>query len=406
MPAPLKPVPFTSFAGIRNTLPAERLHVMPTKDDGTTDLVEAVNVDIDNSGGVARRAGPVMANAGACSSIWADETEAACLFVRGSKLYQLAADYTAQAMASVTAGARLAAQRVNERIYWTNGAESGVVQDGRSRSWGMDIPAAPGLSGIGGTLAPGQYQALVTFVRSDSQESGAGLPSLYQLTADGGLRVTWAPPADPDITRARVYASAPDGTVLFLAAEVVVAAGSVDVTSAAQALPLNTQWQDKPPAGQCLAYANGRIYIASGAFIFATTALGFEYVDLRDYLSLDGSRVRLLAGVDGGLFAGTDKAAYFLSGRTLDEMTRRIVSTKGAAEGSVVYVDGQKATGEKELAGMRCVLFTTGEGVFLGLPDGSVRNLTQERYRFDAAAAGAAGFIESDTLNHYLLFLS
>lgn len=399
-----KPAVLTSFAGIRNTLEAERLHVMPTRDNPTTDLVAAVNVDIDNSGQLARRAGTTTVNAGAAHSLWAQGDM--CLFARVASLYRLYPNYTSEVLATgLTANAPVAYLEVNGRTYWSNSHETGVIADGASRSWGMDIPAAPGMSLIGGRLAPGQYQAVVTHVRSDSQESGAGLPSVLTLDADGGIRVTWQIPDDPAIERVRVYLSTPNGTTLYLADESPIDDAYTEISSCAFALPLTTQWQDKPPAGQALAYANGRIYIARGEFVFATTALGYEYVDLRDYLAIDGSRVRILAGVDGGLFICTDHASYFVSGRDFAAMEMRMFSTDAGIEGTLQYVDGQVATGNEKLAGQRCALFTTAGGVILGLPDGTVLNLTAQRYQLETAVAGCAVFHENDKLNSYALFL-
>lgn len=395
---------FTRFAGIRNTLPPERLHVMPTRQDQTTDLVEAVNVDLDNSGQVARRAGQTLVRAGAAHSLWAQGDMA--LFMTGSELRRLYPDYSSEVLASgLTPNTPACYVEVNGRIYWGNGLQSGVISGGANRSWGMDIPTAPGLSAVAGRLTPGQYQCVVTHVRNDSQESGAGLPSVIELTADGGIRVTWQAPSDAAIELVRVYLSSPDGTTLYLADECAVDDLYTEVSACAFALPLNTQWMDKPPAAQALAYANGRIYIAQGEYVFATTELGYEYVDLRDFLALDGTSIRLLVGVEGGLFAATANAAYFLRGRTFADMEMTIVSTQGGVRGTAILVDGAKATGNDALAGKRCAMFATGDGVFLGLPDGSVMNLTQERYRFDADPQGAAGFHENDKLNSYLLFL-
>lgn len=403
MAAPKNPT-FTSFAGIRNTLEPERLHVMPTRDDPTTDLVAAVNVDLDNSGLPSRRAGTSLKRAGAAHSLWAQGDM--CIFAAGTSLMRLYPDYSSEVLnTGLTADSPVSYVEVNGRIYWSNGHESGVIAAGASRSWGMEVPAQPGLSAVGGQLSPGQYQCVVTHVRNDSQESGAGLPAVLALSADGGIRVTWALPNDPTIELARVYLSTPDGTVLYLADECPIDDLYTEIASCAFAVPLNTQWQDKPPSGHLLAYANGRIYIAEGPFIFATTALGYEYVDLRDFLAIDGTRVRVLIGVEGGLFAATDNAAVFLRGKDFASIEMTYVSSKGGVEGSALHVDGLVATGIKELAGKRCAIFTTGEGVLLGLPDGTVMNLTQERYKFDATELGAAGFHENPKLNSYLLFL-
>jgi hypothetical protein len=393
-----------AFAGIRNTVGPERLHVLPSRDNPATDLVAAVNVDIDNAGQPSRRAGTTLARAGTPHSLWAQGDM--CLFAEGASLKRLYPDYSADTLTTgLTVGARMAYVEVNGRIYWSNEHQTGVIADGRSRSWGMAIPPAPGLSAIAGQLTAGQYQCVVTHVRTDGQESGAALPSLMTLAQDGGLRASWPLPEDPGIELARVYLSTPDGTTLYLAAESDIADLYTEITDCRFALPLATQWQDAPLAGHLLAYSRGRIYIAQGAFIFATTALGFEYVDLRDYFAIDGTRLRVLVGVEGGLFAATERQAVFLAGERFEEMVVKPVAAAGGVEGSAVLVDGMAATGNKDLSGQRCALFATGEGVLLGLPSGAVMNLSRERYQFTPSAFAAGGFHQDARLNQYVLFL-
>jgi hypothetical protein len=189
---------------------------------------------------------------------------------------------------------------VNGRIYWGNSHESGVIAAGASRSWGMDIPSR---------------RAVHRRRQPDPRAvSVRGHPRAQRLARIG----RWPPfrdlaerrrgrashlghPQRSDHRAVRVYLSTPNGAGLYLADECPMDDLYTELASCAFAVPLNTQWQDKPPAGHALAYANGRIYIAQGEFIFGTTDLGYEYVDLRDFLALDGSRVRLLAGVEGGL---------------------------------------------------------------------------------------------------------
>lgn len=402
--APRKSPTFTAFAGIRNTLPAERLHALPTPDTPTCDLAEAVNVDVDNSGQVARRAGLQQVRAGAAHSLWADAV--GWLFVAGTSLYRLYPDYSTEVLASgLTPNARMAYVDVAGRVYFANGLQSGVLAEGRVQAWGIDLPLAPGLAAISGHLEAGQYSVAVTFVRADALESGAGLPSTLTLTEPGGLRVMWQTPLDASIERVRVYLTPANGMTLYLAAEVDAADLYTEVTSAQVSLPLDKQWLDAPPKGQHLAYHRGRIWIAQDGFLFATPALsGYEYCDLRDFAHVDGSAIRVLGGVEHGLFVGTERGVYFLAGDRLEELDMRTLSRAPAVAHSLVYVDGATATGKSELAGQRCALFATAEGVLLGLPDGSVENLTKERYAFDAAALGAAGYRQTDTLNQYLLF--
>jgi hypothetical protein len=388
---------YKAFAGIRNTLPPERL--------APEDLTEAVNVDIDDSGRVSRRAGTTLQVAGAAHSLWSDGED--CLYVAGSALKRLNADFSSTTLAT---GLLLDMPNnyvaVNGNIYWSNGQQSGALANGRSRSWGMTLPEPPGLLAIAGLLPAGAYQAVLTTLRADGQESGAGIASLITLPDNAGVRVSWPVPPDPAIVEVAVYLTEPDGKTLYQAAVVAASNGSVDITSYRTALPLATQWLDQPPAGQCLAVHRGRIIIAAGNVLFATAALGYEYCDRRDYIPLDGSSITFVAAVEHGLFVGTEQQVYFLAGDRLEDLALKVVVDGAGIARSAVAADGFAVSGNAGLAGQQCVLFATSEGICQGNPDGSLLHLTHERYRYLASATGAAHFRRSAVLNQYLLFLS
>lgn len=397
-------VKFTNFSGIKNTMPPERLHSLPTRDNPSSDLVTALNVDIDNSGQVSRRAGQTLKVAGAAHSLFS--LGADCFFVQGNALQRLNTDFSVSTLATgLTLNAPASFVKVNQRTYWSNGQQVGVI-DGGNRSWGMAIPASPGLLPVaGGQLKAGSYQVAITFTRRDAQESGAGLPATMVLADAAGLQVSWAPPTDGDTEQALIYVSEPNGMVMYLAGVAAAAAGSMTVTSSRLLLPLASQWMDKPPAGQCLAYHRGRIYIGVNEFLFGTTALGYEYVDYRDYLALDGTAIAFVIGVERGLYIGTGKAVYFVSGDKLEDFTYRVVVEGAGIARSAVPVDGFAATSNPAMAGQQCVLFATAIGICMGMPEGSITHLTQNDYRFAAKPSGAAHFRETDTLNQYLLSL-
>lgn len=395
-----------AVAGIRNTLTSERLHNVPTRKVPAVDLVEARNVDIDDSFAVSRRAGQTLESAHFAHSLWANADQTICLFVEDQSLKRLMGigGPVVTLAQGLTSGRRMAYVAVNDRVYFSNGVQTGVI-DGSVRSWGMAATEAPAVSAIAGLLGAGVYQAAYTHLRRDGQESGSALPAQITLAEGAGVRFTWNVPDDADVDQVALYLSEPNGMVMYQAGIYPVGALSADVTGPALALPLATQWLDAPPAGQCLALHNGRIFIGAGAFVFGTAALDFEHCDLRDYLALDGSAVRFIVGVTGGLFIGTAQAVYFASGERLESYTLRKVSTGSAVTGSVVTANGAVVTGNPELSAQEVVLFTTDEGVLMGLPDGSVQNLTQERYRFAPGDEGAAVFREEATRHQYLLVL-
>jgi hypothetical protein len=242
----------------------------------------------------------------------------------------------------------------------------------------------------------------MTLVRNDGQESGCALAQRIDLPDNGGVHFSWAVPDDTDIVGAHLYLTAPDGETLLLAAAVNVEDAGYTYTGGTRALPLATQWLDAPPPGTALALFKGRIYIAVGDVLYATMPLSYEHCDLRDFRAFDGSAIRVLGAVEGGLFVGTSEAVYFLAGAGFADhaLLRKLDSP--AIAGSLVSADGMAASGRAELADARVVLFATVDGIVMGLPDGSLQNLTRERFELPAMASGAAAFIEGPA-SQYLL---
>lgn len=398
---------FTAFAGIRNTLDPERLGVAQRQRGGIdqrTDLTAAVNIDLDDSGRASRRAGQTRVVAGAVHSLWSDG--ASCLFVQDGALRLLHPDYSSAILATGLTDAKLAYVGVNGAVYWSDGSRTGAVVGGAAASWGLALPPAqPAATVIPGVLPAGTYQYALTWLAEDGQESGTGPAARIDLGDGSGLRFAWPAPLDARIARAALYVTAPNGTVPYLASVADARAGVADWRGGDLALPLATQWLDAPPPGQDLTWHRGRIWIAAGEFLFATNALGYGYCDLRDYLALDGSPIRFVAGLQHGLFVGTARAVYYLAGDTFESMDVNSVVDGYAVPGSALVVDGFGATLDPALAGVQCLLFACARGVCLGKPDGSVVNLTYDRYQSNMDLIGAAVLRTEETLTQYLLAL-
>jgi hypothetical protein len=390
------------FAGISNRLPPERINSYPGRDNADIDLVGARNVDIDNARRLSRRTGQTMKVAGTgIHSLWSNG--ALCLYVKDGIMYRLNSDFSSDALAAGVAAAPMCYVELNGRVYHSNGDTSAVYDDGRVRSWGIGIgQISVAAAATGGSMPAGVYQFAMTLLREDGQESGTGLASQIDLGDAGGLAFSWEVPPDPGITHAALYLTQPDGETLLQAAVVDVELGHYVYTGGARALPLATQWLDAPPVGQALAFHRGRLYIAAGDVLYATAALAYEHCDLRDYCAFDGTPIQLLAPVTGGLFVGTSAAVYFLGGDTLAARSVVRKLDTGTVRGSVAYGDGEAVTGRRELSGQEVALFTTADGVVMGLPDGSLVQLTRERYNMRQTGVGAALF-EAGPYSRYLL---
>ncbi|MFM7013257.1 MAG: hypothetical protein ACKO0Z_28660, partial [Betaproteobacteria bacterium] len=243
-------IAFEAFSGIRNDIPEHRF--------GLTDLAVGNNIDIDESGGVSRRAGRTLVRAGAAHSLWSNGVLA--MFVEGAQLKQLRPDYSAIVLRDgLTLGLPMSFVEVNGRVYFSNGAQTGVLDTGVVRSWGLPVPALPGVAVTTGAMPAGTYQYTVVGLRQDGQQSGAPLAGVVTLTANAGLVFTMPSATDPGIVAWALYLTTPNGDVLYRASVVPVDTSIVSYTrdTTELALPLDMQLLSPPPAGHLLGYYRG-----------------------------------------------------------------------------------------------------------------------------------------------------
>lgn len=390
-----------SFAGIRNTIPPERFGAAAREEQRSTiDLVEALNVDIDDSGQISLRNGQTTRVAGSAHSIWAEGD--VCLFVQSGAIKQLNKDWTATQLGSGLSDAPMRYLMVAGRVYHTNGTQKGVWERGFVRGWGIRVlDTQPTAIQVQGQLPAGTYLYALTRLSDDGRESGTGLASRIDLLSDGsGIQFSW----EPQSMRTAIYVTTQNGEVMYRAA--ILPAGASAYHFAGGGIigpPLRTQFYDAPPAGRDLTHCNGRIFIAVDDKIFATLPMGYEYCDLRDYKAIDGTTVRFIVGVTNGLFIGTEQKCYYLKlGATLkDSELVEVVDGFGVA-GSALTIDGS-ALGKETAHGREHALFATELGIYLGLPDGTAVNLTHDRYRFTPPSSAAAAFRSTPQLMQYVL---
>lgn len=389
-------VAYQAFSGLRNDVNPERF--------GPGDLELALNVDLDKSGQLSRRDGYTNVATGAKHSLWSDDAETMCLFVDGNQLMLMQPDYSGMPLTTLTGlDLRMSYTKVNDTVYFSNGVDIGVLENGAVRSWGLQVPTLPGVALTVGAMPAGDYQFTMTFFRADGQESGAPLAGLISVPAGTGLAFTLPVSPDPTVTSKAIYLSTPNGNTLYLA----VLTGN-QATSAFYAndtneltLPCSTQFLGPPPPGQLVAYYRGRAYTANGDLLYPSSSFGYELFDQREYIQLDG-RVTLLAimedkerlgeGQHSGFFVGTDRTCGTIVGTEPQDFQYIPKTTFGAVFGAMDYVDGSifadGATGARMLP-----MWLTTQGICVGMPDMDIRNLTRTKYMFPASGQGAAVFM-------------
>lgn len=389
-------VVYSAFGGLRNDVTAERF--------GIGDLEVATNCDLDKTGRLSRRAGYTSVAAGMRHSLWANETQTVCLFVEGNALKRMFADYSSTTLRTLTGiGARMSYTEVNGRVYFSNGIDIGIVQDGVARSWGLSVPALPGVTVGAGNMPAGRYQFVVTHLREDGQESGAPMAGVVDVPVNSALAFSIPASHDPSVAAKAIYISTPNGDTMFEAGAVANAtttwAYAGDTTELTT--PLDTQFMGPPPAGQVVAYYRGRMWVAAGDVIYPSGEYAYERFDLRRGMSVDGM-VTLLAPMEdkesanavskSGFFMGTDKSCGAIVGAGPEDFQYIPKTSYGAILGALDYVDGS-VFGDNSLGARKLPMWLTAQGICVGKPEMMIQNITRTKYSFTAAGQGAAIFM-------------
>ena len=389
MPAPQSDtVTFKKFAGIRNTVSPERF--------GLEDLVSAVNFDIDETGRLKRRNGySLAAAASGAHSLYANGELA--LYVQSTSLKRLATDYSATTLRTVTTGKKMSYTTVIGRTYFSNGTDTGVVENGSARTWGLVPPTSIGAAAStpGGLLPAGTYQWTVTYLRGDGQESGALMTGVVVLTEYAGVAFSALPvSSDPDAAYKIIYITPTNSEVLYEAAVVTNATTSTTYMGSGVefARPLETWLCQQAPAGQCVSYFRGQTLVASGSGLYPSQPYAYELFDLRKYFDFE-SEITLLAPMENGLFVCTQTHHYWLPGLSPTDWAQQTKAEHGAILGSLVYTEG-KNVGEG-IPGL-AALWLSREGVCVGANDGQFRVLSADRMNANISRASGASIVIND----------
>lgn len=158
-----------------------------------------------------------------------------------------------------------------------------------------------------------------------------------------------------------------------------------------------------PPLASLIAYYRGRIYLASGRYLWATELYLYDHVEReRNFIQFEHD-ITMIAPVDDGIYLGTTDAVYFLSGSFGQGMPRQKLMDTGAVRGSSVEVPtSEQASAGQALPEAMGVMFLTSSGVCVGAPGGQLVNRTRSRVVFPGITDAAALYREDQGATSYV----
>lgn len=294
-------------------------------------LREAVNVTLDNTGKVKRRAGYTRRLAGDVHSIWANDTY--LLAVLDGSLVQIDTDSWAPTTLRESVGADpLSYAQISNLLYYTSPSVCGrfdLLTGTHYSDFGPPNPESqPTLGTLSGGLPAGAYQVAITYVSRLGEESGSTLATTIELSGSQGLRLTNIPQGDAD--KIRIYCSMPSATSqeMFRQAEVNMGITEYDITSLKRGRQLTTQFLEPLPKGSMLRYYRGRLYVVDGAVVYYSQPIHYGlYAPDDGYLAPFPADISLLEPVEDGLYVGA-AGTWFLHGSGPDEYVQSRVDSE------------------------------------------------------------------------------
>jgi len=370
-------------------------------------LAEAVNVDLDDTGKIKSREGSqdvYTTTEGTLHSLWSSPN--ICIFREGVHLKRLnTINMSATKLRSGLSPAILpmAYLDIAGTIYYSDGLNTGVVVNGVSRSWGLDIPSPPSASLTYGSLVAGTYQISLVFVRNDGQLSGANPPSIIQVgTDEQGIMLNNIPVSpDPTVEYVEVYISNPSGEGVYPHGKVINGGTSYAITynQNTAGLPLATLNLTQPTAGDMLEYYNGRVYIVAGNIIYYSEPYAYELFHPQNYITM-AAEVTLLAAVRDGLWVGTSKEANAFTGNE-SPFKVAISLDCGAIKFSQIKVPGNLILPDLT---DQLVMWASPKGIFVGGNNGFNLHRTPH-FKLPGTPRGRAIYRSDRGMNQYLLSL-
>ncbi len=375
-----------------------------TQDDpeevGFEGLVLAENIDLTRKNHIGRRPGRVDTGyipPGVIHSAWGDKR--LFIFQEGTSLkrFRSATDVTTL-VTGLTIGGKISAYRIANRVYWSNGFETGVIDtDGNNRALGVEVPGREvGVVGSG-NLGEGRYSYAFTFVESDGRESGSPLPVTVEVGENSGL--TFSLGADK---LRRFYITETNGETLYLASEVLAGATTFNYRSRqpATSITLDRMLMSAPGGWQEVDWFRASLLWGVGDNLEWSNDFEYELRDQAKNYKPFGERVHVIGGLKDGFYVGTENAHFWLTGGSMNELSLTEIADYGAIPGTKVHINGG-VVGSGE-ATEKLPMWATQTGVVVGLPGGTLRNIHERVVDFPGGLNGTALYRRADKQNHYL----
>jgi hypothetical protein len=164
------------------------------------------------------------------------------------------------------------------------------------------------------------------------------------------------------------------------------------------------QFRIKLPACQCMEYYRGRVFVGKGKILYFSDAFRFFRLDARKNFKQFPDEIDLIAATTDGIYIACGGITYFMDGENPHKFELRPVAGYGAYRNTRQLISGSKL-GQGDFPG-DVAIWTGEEGVCCGLPSGSLKNITTERYKMPTGLTAASLIVPDVPGENYPQFIT
>jgi len=347
-------------------------------------LRDAVNVNIDRDGRAARRGGRALVAAlPGCNSYWSSRLGE--FASAGTTLYRVTAAGTFDAIGTLNSADRCAYALLNDTVIATNRTTILRIRGDEVQPLGISDASAPTVQAVPtGGLNAGLYGVAVSFLR-DGVEGGLSALRMVQVPQCGGIQLSQMPTAD-DADTVRVYATEPGGELLERVGDTGMGMPSFLIGAGTRGKDAPTQWLRRMPSGQYATNWRGRLLVARNNVMYASRPMAYHLHSPRHGFVQFASRIRMIAGVDSGVYVGTDDGVVFLRGAKPSEWVQESTGGLPPIPGQAIEIIGGDLDPQRQQAGNNLVAWLAPNGFVLGTNDGDLIEPQADRLRLPQRA--------------------
>ena len=362
----------------------------PSDIDQTNELLDAVNVDLSDSGKIRVRQGLTEEKSGEFSNLFSYKNVLYGLsntnFVSFDNLFN-----ETIILSNINKYKKMYYLEVNDELYFSNGEQSGKINKyGSYDIWSVESPLdKPAyLVEAGGLLPKGTYIIAYSYLYG-TYETGISPIEVVKVNNDNS-KITINTSANSISTGAIIYAQ--QGEVLYQIGSgySVVFENTIQVSGKT----VKSENSKSFPMCENLAYYKARIYGSFDSYLTFTDIFDYrQFNPTMNFVEIDGTKILSILPYASGLFIITENSIWKLEGdsyafnKVLLENVKTIKGTEFKHE-------------RKQVNGI-----LTTEGVILFAFDGKYQNVSETKIDFSKYESGSALFKMQDGIQSVIFSL-